>query len=308
MLTVHAEHIIPRNVGGTVVTYHVCNVCNKKLSLFDAELNRQGEIYAAYKEIQTDKKPTLEFRFKEATLTYKDGFKARMIPKSTVNEIITTEIRKNEFVCSLEAKDKCDPLIGRIYKIQRKYKITDEFIQEHLKPYRDFLTKAVPGSVYRERTLTNMDVEITQSIGKHEHVMSKKTPHRFLAKACVEYAHLLGFQNKIANLPDIAEHALNGGLGEKKLFFNVGETDIGCPSHYHTILFTSTQFTIYFFGKIGFSIGIKWKKEPFRFFFANDILNKNLVLCREEKDQLLTTNEGFIFHEHQRIGRRTHIM
>ncbi|MDG5816455.1 HNH endonuclease [Chitinispirillales bacterium ANBcel5] len=307
MLTVDAEHIIPRNVGGTVVTYQVCNVCNKKLSRFDAELNRQGEIYSAYKEIQSDKKPPLEFRFKEAALTYNDSLNAKMIPKSTVNEIITTEIRKNEFVCSLDAEDKCDPFIGRIYKIQKKYKIPVEFIQRHLQPYREFRTKAVPGSVYHERTLTNMDVEITHSVGKYEYVMSKKTPHRFLAKACVEYAHLLGFQDKIVNLPDIAEHALNGGLEGKKLFFYIGETDMGCPSHFHTILFTTKQFTIYFFGKKGFSIEIKWKKEPFRFIFANDILNKTLVLCREEKDQLISTNEVFLIHEHQRIGRRTHI-
>ncbi len=251
---VHAEHIIPKNIGGSVLTYHVCNNCNTLFSKIDAELNKQRHIYDAYIEIEREKKPNLKFHFMEAFYQDEEGDKIQFVPISNSNDLITKKYSKNKYVFSFDTDERKDAFIGIIKKIAKKYSISDSFIEGHLAPYREFRKRSKSGDVYKERFLAYTDVVANSTKIEKKTVMNAKTPHRFIAKACAEYAHLLGISDRIKNLNLIKKHATVGGFEGNGLEFFVSETDIKKPSEYHFILFTRKQFQIIFFGKWGASV------------------------------------------------------
>ncbi len=308
MMAVHAEHVIPRNIGGTVVTYHVCNKCNTDVfSEIDAELNRQRFIYDAYKEISTEKRPALKFHFMEAFAIDENGTKLPFVPKSDRNEMIPTKIAEGQFIGPLDVDESKDTFISLIRKIGRKYDISPQFIENHLQPYRIFRSNAKDGDIYRERFLTNANVEIVESTRVKQTIMNAKTPHRFIAKACAEFAHLFGIADGIANMGVIKKHALVGGLEGKPLNFFVDETDIEKAREFHIVLFTAKQFMVIFFGRWGAAVDIEWEMDPSLVYVANNVSSRKLVLCKHEGNQLVTTNMVVGIKEHDQYRLRTNI-
>ena len=92
------EHIIPRNVGGSIITYQVCEVCNPILgSEVDSVLNKHRHIFDAYEKIKSDKKPELKFNFTSSTFRSADGAEIKVASNNLSKKIQPTETSENQF-------------------------------------------------------------------------------------------------------------------------------------------------------------------------------------------------------------------
>ncbi len=120
--------------------------------------------------------------------------------------------------------------------------------------------------------------------------MNGKTPHRFLAKACVEFAYYLGIQDKIENIETLKVHALKGTKLNEIKANEQNRLDI--PSYpFHVIQFTEHQFHFHFFMKYTTAIGISWLGKPEEIFMAYDLNSEKLFKCVLEGNELKITNE-----------------
>lgn len=305
--TTPAEHIIPNNIGGTVVTYDVCKKCNHALSATDVELHKQRHIYDSYKNIENTHDLKLVFRFIESYAENTDGSIVKLVPKSTSNKIIRSKISENVIVSDCSITDKEDEYLNIVKNIKNKYQLSDSFISKHLERYYKFIHDSIPGSIYRDNFLTrNIEIRINLTNATKQTVMNAKTPHRFIAKACVEYASLFGFSDQILNIDILKKHALLGGFEEThlKFFENMPLDNIGRP--YHIISFTNNQFSVTFFGKYGVAVNINWKNEPIVKRIANDLIHKRLFECFYENGCIEISKKEIVFKRHNESRRTTH--
>jgi hypothetical protein len=124
--------------------------------------------------------------------------------------------------------------------------------------------------------------------------MSGTTPHRFLAKACVEFAYLFGLQNEILNLDILRKHARYGTELDSVRCYE--ELIWDRSIQYHVISFGSNQFQIHFFSRYGFAIEVSWQHSAPDLIFVNDIVHKVLLDCKSEADGVLITNQMIEFN------------
>lgn len=302
---VSPEHIIPGNIGGTVVTYQVCDECNTFFSSFDAELHRHRNIYDAYHSIQAKTK-RIEFRFLESHVDFENGTKVKTVPKSSSRKIVTTKLGEGEFVCSNDCDEKNDPAIGHMRKIAIREKIPTYIPEEHLAKYLDFKKKSNKQDVFKDERF-HITASRESSFGQEINLMNAKTPHRFVAKACAEFAHLMECATEIANIDLIKKHALQGGLEGKQLHFYQDDMVRKDGLYYHVIFFTEKQFKIAFFSKFGVAIDITWRSHPRSLIIANDLVKKKLFYCEQVAGGVMKTDRLVSIKLHETLRLHTNI-
>lgn len=307
------EHIIPESIDGSVVAYNVCKKCNNKLgSKVDNELNKNHHIWDARKRHKGLPPPRKPFRFKQKYAIVSDGTKLPMVPKSDSEQIITHKLPNGGMIADRRCPPEKDPFIRWMDEERKKVGLSDEdFYNDHIKRY---LKAREKGSYlgkrnYKDWLFTGMDVFFEEEKAVEANsIMVSTTPHRFIAKMCVEYSHLFNFENEIENLNDLKTHALSGGLEENKLRFyeEICEGTDAYPCH--IIAFSDSQFIfgiydIYFVG-----VDIKWRSEPKIFVYADDFVAEKLRICIEKNGTFeFQTERSFDFKEHDTLGRPTHI-
>jgi len=280
------EHIIPENVGGSVISYQVCSGCNSILgSHADSELNKHRHIYDAFQKLQTKDKPELQFRFNKSIFTRSDGAKINVSNKSNSARIQTTRLSQNEFII---APNDNKFIIKYMKKKGKQKGFSEKYVANQITDYLEWSKSKRVGDSYKNEAL-ELHANFRSSVSNRKTLMSGKTPHRFIAKACVEFVYLLGLQDNIINLNILRKHALRGT--DLNLIRCNEEPIWEKAIPFHIIAFHNNQFQIHFFAQYGFSIEIELKRAMPNITLANDINNKSLHVCKSEDTWIQITNE-----------------
>lgn len=286
------EHIIPESIGGIATIKTVCRDCNSKLGTeVDSELNRQRHIYDAYSDVRKQSKIDLQFHFSETYFDDEEGNKIKLSKSNRSDKIIPTVTGEGAFTI-----DHSDTkfIKNQIKRIAKKQGISDTITQKKIAEYLYFNKYSQPGDIYVDEIF-----DIIIKHGRKDRIrktfMSGKTPHRFLAKACVEFAHLLRIQDEIENLKILRLHALNGDKLDKIECFEqlINDTE---AKPIHLIQFTPRQFHIHFFMKYAASIKINWRNEALEVFLGNDIATKHLRIFLPDKENKNLETTKYIFN------------
>ncbi len=279
------EHIIPENVGGSTIIRSVCIECNNQLGTsVDSELNKQRHIYDAFSKLDKTNRPNLEFHFSESYYEDDEGNKIKLPKTSKKSEIVPTQIDTDFFI--IDRNDN-QFVSAQINKIVKREGISKEIATKKITEYMNFSKNSKPGDVYTD-DIFGIKVITQQANTGRITVMSGRTPHRFLSKACVEFAHALGISDKLKNLDLLREHALHGNrLQDIHAFQEISEGRGAMP--FHLIQFTEDQFHVHFFLKYAVSIEILWVNRPELIFLAEDLLTRDLRICIPGKENLEIT-------------------
>lgn len=284
------EHIIPETLGGSVVIFNVCEDCNSKLgSKVDSALHKHRHIYDAYEKLQLEQKPNFKFRFNKSYFESSDERKVTVRQNSQSKKIVPTKVAENEFI--IDAKDN-KFIVGYMKKKGMRKGYTEEYINKHIDEYLNWSKTKNSGDQYFDDQFELRLESCTDNASRITEMVST-TPHRFLAKACVEFAWLLGLQDKIQNLDILRQHARYGTHLKQICCYEEKVWDKSIP--YHIISFHNNQFQIRFFGNYGFAIEIDRETSESTISIANDIFNKVLLVCQREADGLLITNKTIQF-------------
>ncbi len=286
------EHIIPESIGGIVTISNVCRDCNSKLGTeVDSELNKHRHIYDAFSAIKKQYEIDLEFHFNDTYFEDERGNQIKVAKSNKSSKIIPTKIREGDFVI-----DHSDTkfIKNQITRIAKRQGIPDHVAQQKITDYLYFNKHCQLGDIYVDE-IFDITVNPERKDRIRKTFMSGKTPHRFLAKACVEFAHLLRIQDEIENLETLRSHALNGDKLEQIKCFEQLRNDMDAKP-IHLIQFTPHQFHIHFFMKYATSITIGWKHESLEIYLGNDIMTKHLRIFLPDKDNKNLRLSEFIFN------------
>jgi len=286
-----AEHIIPESVGGSVIIYQVCKLCNSILGTeVDADLNRHRHIYDAYRKTKSSKKPQLRFNFISSSFESGDGIEIKLVRNSLSDKIQPTETAENQFI--IDPKDN-KFVINYMKKKGTLKGFSGKYIEDQIAEYlRWAKSKKADDSYVNESFELQVNLH-SNPPSPRKTTMSGTTPHRFLAKACVEFAFLFGIQNQIENIETLKKHALYGTELNSISCNDEQVWDKAIP--YHIITFFNNQFQIHFFGCHGFAVHIQRDSSFPNFTLANDIINKVLLVCQYEEDGVRITNQALKF-------------
>ncbi len=292
------EHIISECIGGIVTVKNVCIDCNSKLGAeVDSELNRQRHIYDAYLELRKQHEIDLEFHFSETYFEDELGNKIKFAKSQKGNKINPTKTEEGVFVIDHSDTEFIE---NRIKRIAKKQGISEKIARQKIVEYLYFNKFSKPGDIYVDE-IFDIIVKPEKKDRIRKTIMSGNTPHRFLAKAYVEFCHLLLIQDEIENLEALRLHALNGDkFGEIECFEQIRNDTISTPIH--LIQFTPHQFHIHFFMKYATSININWKRDPLEIYLGNDVSNKclRILLPDKENKNIELTNYVLNFHALQK--------
>ena len=252
--------------------------------MVDSELNKQRHIYDAFLNIDKRSRPDLEFRFDDAYFEDKQKQKIKLSKISKKNKIIPTLTGTDSFVID---RDDNQFFAGQINKIAGKEGISKEIAKQKINDCINFSKTSKPGDVYNDYTF-GIKVVAESTHTKPVTIMSGKTPHRSLSKACVELAHALGISQQISNFDTLRKHALYGDQLQKIRAFQKIRVDCDAMP-FHLIQFTEDQFHIHFFLKYATSIKISWVGKPEIIILAEDLLTRDLRICQPHENQLEIT-------------------
>ena len=252
--------------------------------MVDSELNKQRHIYDAFLNIDKRSRPDLEFRFDDAYFEDKQKQKIKLSKISKKNKIIPTLTGTDSFVID---RDDNQFFAGQINKIAGKEGISKEISKPNIHDCINFSKTSKPGDVYNDYTF-GIKVVAESTHTKPVTIMSGKTPHRSLSKACVELAHALGISQQISNFDTLRKHALYGDQLQKIRAFQKIRVDCDAMP-FHLIQFTEDQFHIHFFLKYATSIKISWVGKPEIIILAEDLLTRDLRICQPHENQLEIT-------------------
>lgn len=306
------EHIIPRSIDGSIVAYNVCAKCNNDLgSEVDCELNRNRHIWDGRKRHKELPPPQKPFIFKSKFAITPDGTKVPLVPNSGSDQILTHTLKDS----GTRVDRRCPPENDFYFQwLKKQLEMVGTSTEEQKKHFERYLRAREKGSylgkkIYRDWLFTGMEAFFgeEENIAVHS-LMSTTVPHRFIAKVCLEYAHLLNFEKEIENIKEIKEHALNGGLeGTALHFYNEvsKESDI-FPCH--IFAFTKSQFVVGIYDSYFIGVDIKWREKPMEFIYADDFVNRLLRVCIERDGFFeIFLDRSFDFKEHALLGRPTHL-
>jgi hypothetical protein len=206
--TVDPEHIIPGSIDGSVVTYNVCGKCNNTLGTeVDAELNRHRHIWDGRKRHNTLPIPKTPFRMQRKFAIGLDETEIPMVSRSDSNRILTHKLSFGGIRTDRRIRLGKDPYFQWLDKERKKIGMDDEsFHKHHVQRYIEAREKGsyLGKHLYRDWLFTGIDVFFGEEQAvRAASIMSSGIPHRFVAKACVEYAYLFDWQDEIANLDDL---------------------------------------------------------------------------------------------------------
>lgn len=283
------EHIIPESIGGSVVINSVCINCNSKFgSEVDVKLTRNRHLYDSYAALAKKRDFNLDFVFSDAYYEMSNGQKVKAAKRSNTSKVLVTKTDKNNFILD---KDDEKFIIQYLHKKGNQKRLSPSEIIKVIEGYKEWnRVKKIGEEFYNE--LFEIKILYKTDDAIFYNIMDADTPHRFLAKACVEFAYLFKLTNQIQNIDILKSHALNGNqLDHISIFQEVHKEINPCPFHF--IIFEDTQFIIGLFCQFNFALKIYWKDEPKNLRYANNLLSKKLVYCEEINGRLRPTNNEF---------------
>lgn len=284
------EHIIPENVGGSVIIESVCKICNSTFgSEVDNKLIENRHIYDSYKEIENNSNLNLKFEFKDAFCHLEDGTRISASLRSNENKSLITRVDKDLFF--LDNKD-AEFIIKYIKSICKKDKLPESILNNSIDNYVQWHNNPNSSKKYSDERM-GFAIEKRVDDVKYNNIMSGDTPLRFIAKACVEFSYLFGIQNKVGNLNALKNHALYGIQNVDLKYYQEINDGID-PIPLHVIIFEDTQFIIGLFAQVYFGVAIDWLDEVSQLRFANNLITKELVYCKENSGRLKSTDKIFV--------------
>jgi hypothetical protein len=284
------EHIIPENIGGTIVIQNVCKTCNDIFGHdVDCLLIKNRNIYDAYKKIQEKSDLNLKFEFKDAFCHLENETRINASLRSDENKTLTTNSKKDLFFLDKEDTKFIQKYIESICK---KENISDVIKNNSINNYLDWHNNPSSQNIYVDEYF-GFTMEKREDDVKYNNIMSGDTPMRFIAKACVEFSYLFGIQNRIGNLDQLKNHALNG-IKSADLKYHQEINENIEPIPFHVIIFENTQFIIGLFAQVYYSVDINWIGEVSQLRFANNLITKELVYCIENSGRLKSTDKVFV--------------
>jgi len=284
------EHIIPESIGGSVIINDVCVDCNSKFGAeVDINLTKNKNIYDSYVQLSQNHNLNLEFSFRDAYYEMSNGQKIKAARRSNIKRTLITKTDENNFVID---KDDNKFIIQYLQKKGKQKNLSEQTINKVIEDYKKWNSvKQLDDEFYDE--LFEITVQNNEDDATFYYIMDADTPHRYLAKACVEFAYLFKIESQIKNIEILKSHALYGNqLQNISIFQEVHKEIIPFPFHY--IVFENTQFVIGLFCQFNFALEISWKDKPYNLRFANNLLSKKLVYCEEKNGRLKSTDREFI--------------
>jgi len=284
------EHIIPESIGGTVIINNVCIDCNSKFGAeVDIKLTKSKHIYDSYVDLSKKLNLNLEFSFIDAHYKLSNGQKIKASKRSSIKKALISKTDENNFVID---KDDNKFVIQYLQKKGKQKNLSVTAIKKVIEDYKKWSNvKQIGDEFYDE--LFEITVQNNEDNATFYYTMDADTPHRYLAKACVEFAYLFKIENEIKNIEVFKTHALYGNqLQNISTFQEVHKENSPCPFHY--IVFDNTQFVLGLFCQFNFALDIVWKDKPFLLRFANNLLNKKLMYCEIKNGRLKSTDKIFI--------------
>jgi len=285
------EHIIPESVGGSIIINNVCRKCNSIFgSEVDNKLIKNRHIYDAYHNLHSNYDFNFKFEFIDAYYYIKERQKISASKISTEDKTLVSNIGKNQFILDYnDTKFLTDYIRAKGKKKNLSVSIIDNAISKYLKWQNDYSSS----KVYEDNLFEFWTEKNIEKV-RYNNLMDAETPHRFIAKSCVEFAYLFNIEDKIQNLDIIRKHALNGNQINLLKFYQEIQKEIK-PIPFHVIIFESSQFIIGLFAQVYFGVELNWvHNSPAQLRFANNILKKKLVYCTEENNRLKSTDREYV--------------
>jgi hypothetical protein len=284
------EHIIPESIGGSVILNNVCIDCNSRFgSEIDSELTKNYHIYNSYKELAKKFALDFEFSFKDAYFETPDGIKIKAAKKSSKKRTLITKTDPDIFIID---NDDNKFIPQYISKKGKEKKLSDSVIKKAFNNYNTWNRTKQIGNEYHD-DLFEFSITLNEKEATFHYIMEADTPHRYLAKACVEFANLFNISDKINNIHILKSHAMNGDQLQNIVFFQEVHKEVKSrPCHY--IIFTETQFVIGIFCQFIFALEIKWNGKPQNLVFANNMLTKKLVYCNLINGKMNLTDREYL--------------
>lgn len=283
------EHIIPENIGGSVIIDSVCKCCNSKFgSEVDNKLIKNRQIYDAYHKIEKYYSLDLKFEFKDAFCHLEDGTRINASLRSNENKTLTTKLNKDLFLID---NNNTEFIVKYIKSISKKETISDSIIEKSIANYVNWHNDSKSSKEHTDEIM-GFTIEKREDSVKYNNIMTSDTPLRFIAKACVEFSYLFGIENKIGNIIDLKNHALYGIQNRDLKYYQEINEDIE-PIPAHIIIFEDTQFIIGLFAQVFFSVAMNWLGEISQLRFANNLITKKLIYCIEDSGRIKSTNKEF---------------
>ena len=176
--------------------------------------------------------------------------------------------------------------------ICKKDKLPESVMNDSVNNYINWHNNPNSSKEYTDEFM-GFTIEKREDDVKYNNLMSGDTPVRFIAKACIEFSYLFGIQNKIGNLDELKNHALNG-IQSANLKYHQEINDNIDPIPFHVIVFEDTQFIIGLFAQVYFSVDINWIGEASQLRFANNLISKELVYCIDNSGRLKSIDKVFV--------------
>lgn len=284
------EHIIPESIGGNIIINNVCVDCNSKFgSEIDIKLTRNKHIYDSYRELSKEFNLNLEFSFNDAYYQLSNGQKVKAVKRSKERKALINKIAKNEFITD---KDEERFYIQYLRNKGKQKNLSEPEINKVIDDFKHWNRNNYLGEDFYNE-LFELTIKTKEDNVSFNYIMDVNTPHRYLAKACVEFAYLFNIANKIKNIEILKAHALKGNqLQNISLFQEVHKEITPCPFHF--IRFENTQFIMILFCQFNFALDIEWEDKPINLRFANNLVSKKFVHCILKDGRLKSTNREFI--------------
>jgi hypothetical protein len=285
------EHIIPRNIGGSITIPDVCTKCNSVLgSAVDAELNRQRHIYDGWLKIPKQYRPELDFHFIEQWIENEDGERIKV---SNKNKIIPTKIDDGHMVTSADDNKTVLNVLKR-----KRPDLTADDLQRAAEKLSSFTDSQKEGDSFAD---AEFGIEF-RVLGQHAQVhnlMNGKTPDRFIAKVAYEVIQSVGLQDEITETETLRRHAIQGDQYENLRFLeDVGDDSAVCPpTHVLKSFFNDFDSKWYFgvdlFGYYSVGVAVEWVTEPYEFNLAEVLVDysSNGLLKKKGKYMLIRLND-----------------
>ncbi|MGB7567295.1 MAG: HNH endonuclease [Chitinivibrionales bacterium] len=312
-MTVPPEHIIPSSIEGSVVTYNVCDKCNKMLGTeVDSELNQHRHIWDIRKRHKQLPPLKSVFQMQKKFATLSDGSEMPIVPRSDSDRIMTHKLSDGGIQADRRIPPRQDPFLQWLDKERKKVGMSNKsFNEHHVQRYLDARKKGsyLGKFVYRDWLFTGMDVFFgEEKAAKVASIMSASIPRRFIAKACVEYAYLFGWENEITNINDLKKIAHCGDFEQNGLEFGADLCKEKNTFPCHTISFDDKWFSLGIYNVYFIGVGIRWRDKSKHFICIDDFIARKLRICHES-DSAATFNidESFDFKDHKALGRSTHV-
>lgn len=285
------EHIIPENIGGTIIIHSVCKCCNDIFGHdVDCLLIKNRNIYDAYKKMEKFVDLNLKFEFKDAFCHLTDGTRIKTSLRSNEDKSLTTKVKKDLFFLD---RNDTEFIVKYIKSICKKDKLPKDIMNDSINNYIIWHNNSNSPKEYTDEYM-GFTIEKREDDVKYNNLMSADTPVRFIAKACVEFSYLFGIQNKIVNLEELKNHSLYDMQNTDLKYYQQINDSID-PIPFHVIIFENTQFIIGLFAKVYFGVDINWVGQASQLRFANNLITRKLIYCTENSGRLRFTDRVFDF-------------